>query len=61
MNLLQDIQNLNEGRDREVGEDLNNVDLLGGTIVIEIENIIKAPHLGIGTLIDLLFRPLMID
>jgi hypothetical protein len=30
------VQNLKEGRDREVGEDLNNVDLLVGTIVIEV-------------------------
>jgi hypothetical protein len=31
------VQNLKEGRDREVGEDLNNVDLLGVVmIVIEV-------------------------
>ena len=30
------VQNLKEGKDLEVGEDLNNVDLLGGTIVIEV-------------------------
>jgi hypothetical protein len=33
---LMVVQNLKEGRDLEVGEDLNNVDLLGGTIVIEV-------------------------
>jgi hypothetical protein len=30
------VQNLKEGRDREVDEDLNNVNLLVGTIVIEV-------------------------
>jgi hypothetical protein len=30
------VQSLKEGRDREVGEDLNNVDLLRGMIVIEV-------------------------
>jgi hypothetical protein len=33
---LMVVQNLKEGRDREVDEDLNNVDLLGGMIVIEV-------------------------
>jgi hypothetical protein len=30
------VQNLNEGKGREVGEDLNSVDLRGGMIVIEV-------------------------
>jgi hypothetical protein len=35
------VQNLKEGKDLEVGEDLNNVDLLGGMIVIEVCSIFQ--------------------